>query len=170
MASTASPTFSQLGRSPSIGRPPAYTTDDLLAARNRKYVKWLHTLRIAIAAITLGASIAVIACEASSLKAFSASHLEPEWLLPLWPLNVDLRPAHTVLGCGITVAVFSLIYLTAAFIPMVYYTSPGCKLTLLILYVAAAQVPQPQPCRDHPLFPLPLRPPLHHHLFLHYHQ
>jgi len=119
LTSNTSPTFSQLGRSPSIGGPPAYTTDDLLAARNQKYAKWVNLLRIGIAAITLGASIAVIACVASSLKEYSASHLEPEWLLPLWPLIVDLRPAHAVLGCGIIIAAFSLVYLAAAFIPMV---------------------------------------------------
>ncbi|KAK4692325.1 hypothetical protein P7C71_g4852, partial [Lecanoromycetidae sp. Uapishka_2] len=118
MTANVSPTFSQLGRSPSIGGPPAYTTGDLLAARNQKYAKVIHLLRIAMAAVTLGASVTVIACEVSSLKEFSASHLEPEWLLPLWPLNVDLRPAHAVLGCGIVIAAFSLIYLAAALIPM----------------------------------------------------
>ena len=119
MTANTSPSFSQLGRSPSIGGPLAYTTDDLLAARNQKYAKGIHILRIALTALTLGASIAVIACEASSLQEFSASNLEPEWLLPLWPLNVDLRPAHAVLGCGVTIAVLTLIYLVAAFVPMV---------------------------------------------------
>ncbi|KAK3178068.1 hypothetical protein OEA41_000200 [Lepraria neglecta] len=117
MTSNTSPTFSTLGRSPSIG-PPAYTTDDLQAARNEEQARWLHLMRIAIAAITLGTSIAVISCIAVSLKAYSDSHLGAEWLLPLWPLHVDLRPSHTVLGCGTTISVFSLVYLAAAFIPM----------------------------------------------------
>lgn len=123
MTSNTSPTFSTLGRSPSIG-PPAYATDDLQAARNEKQARWLHLMRIAIAAITLGTSIAVISCIAVSLKAYSDSHLGAEWLLPLWPLQVDLRPSHTVLGCGTTIAVFSLIYLAAAFIPMVCFIHP----------------------------------------------
>ena len=76
-------------------------------------------LRIVIAGITLATSIAVIACAAVSLRAYTESSVDAEWLLPLWPLNVDLRPSHTVLGCGITIAVFSLIYLAAAFAPMV---------------------------------------------------
>ncbi|KAL2038993.1 hypothetical protein N7G274_008333 [Stereocaulon virgatum] len=117
MTSNMSPTFSALGRSPSIG-PPAYTTDDLQAARNEKQARLLHLMRIAIAAVTLGISIAVIACTAVSLKAYSDSHYGAEWLLPLWPLHVDLRPSHTVLGCGITIAVFGLAYLAATFIPM----------------------------------------------------
>ncbi len=113
-----SPTFSSLGRSPSIG-PPAYTTDDLLAARNQKYSRWVYLLRIAVAAITLAASIPVIACAGVSLHAYSDSHSNGDWLLPLWPTHVDLRPTHTVLGCGITIAILSIAYLAAAFAPMV---------------------------------------------------
>lgn len=122
MTSGASPTFSTLGRSPSIG-PPAYTTEDLLAAKYQKVSRWVHLMRVAIAAITLIASIAVIACVGASLRAYSNSRLEPEWILPLWPLDVDLRPSHAVLGCGITVALLSLGYLAVAFVPMVCRTS-----------------------------------------------
>ena len=118
MTSNSSPTFSSLGRSPSIG-PPAYTTDDLLAARNQKYSRWVYFLRIAIAVTTLATSIAVVACAGVSLHAYSDSHSNGDWLLPLWPLHVDLRPTHTVLGCGITVAILSIVYLAAAFAPMV---------------------------------------------------
>ena len=118
MSSNASPTFSSLDRSPSI-IPPAYTTDDLLAARNQKFSRWVYLFRIAIAATTLVASIAIIACAAVALHAYSDSHSNGDWLLPLWPLNVDLRPTHTVLGCGITIAVLSLGYLIVSFAPMV---------------------------------------------------
>ncbi len=117
--SSGSPTFSAMGRSPSIV-PPAYTTDDLLAARNQKFSRWVYLIRLGITAITLATSIAAIACAGVALRHYSNSHLGAEWLLPLWPLNVDLRPTHSVLGCGITVAVLSLVYLAAAFAPMVY--------------------------------------------------
>ena len=121
MTSSASPTFSTLGRSPSIG-PPAYTTDDLLAARYQKLSRWVHLVRVATAAFTFIASIAIIACVGASLRAYSSSRLEPEWILPLWPLNVDLRPSHAILGCGISVALLSLAYLAVAFVPMVRRT------------------------------------------------
>ena len=118
MTSTTSPTFSSLGRSPSIG-PPAYTTDDLLAAKYQKFSRWVQFMRVAIAASTLIVAVAIIACVGASLRAYSNSRLEPEWILPLWPLNVDLRPSHAVLGCGITVALLSLAYLAVASTPMV---------------------------------------------------
>ena len=123
MDSSVSPTFSSLGRSPSIV-PPAYTTDDLLAARNQKYSRWVYLFRIAIAATTLATSIAVIACAGVSLHAYSESHSNGDWLLPLWPTHVDLRPTHTVLGCGITIAIMSIAYLAAAFAPMVSEENP----------------------------------------------
>lgn len=121
MTSNTSPTFSTLGRSPSIG-PPAYTTDDLLAAKYQKISRWVHLMRIAIAAVTFIASVAIIACVGASLRAYSTSRLEPEWILPLWPLNVDLRPSHAILGCGIAVAILSIAYLAVAFVPMVCRT------------------------------------------------
>ena len=118
MTSTASPTFSTLGRSPSIG-PPAYTTDDLLAAKYQRFSRWVHLIRVTIAAVTVIASVAVIGCVGASLRAYSGSRREPEWILPLWPLDVDLRPSHAILGCGIAVAVLSLGYLAVASVPMV---------------------------------------------------
>ena len=121
MTSTTSPTFSTLGRSPSIA-PPAYTTDDL-TAKYQRLSRWVHLVRAAIAAISFIASIAVIACVGASLRAYSNSRLEPEWILPLWPLDVDLRPSHAILGCGIVVALLSLGYLAVASVPMVCRTS-----------------------------------------------
>ena len=79
-------------------------------------------MRVAIAAMTFIASIAMIACVGASLRAYSDSRLESEWILPLWPLNVDLRPSHAILGCGIAVALLSLAYLAVAFVPMVCRT------------------------------------------------
>ena len=99
----------------------SYTTDDLAHARYTKYSRGLEWVRIVLTVITLAISIAVTACAGVSLEAYSESHVQPDWLLPLWPLNVDLRPSHALLGCGITVIVLSLVYLIAAFAPMVSY-------------------------------------------------
>ena len=169
MTSNTSPTFSTLGRSPSIG-PPAYTTDDLLAARYQKFSKWVHLMRVAIAAITFIASIAIIACVGASLRAYAISRLEPEWILPLWPLNVDLRPSHAILGCGIAVALLSLAYLAVAFVPMVCRTVAITAAQHTNTYRIATKTPQYKPRVHRPLFPLPLRCPLYHHLRLGRHQ
>ena len=110
--------LSDYGKSPSLG-PPSYTTDDLANAKYSKYSRGLEWTRITLNVIILAVSVAVTACAGVSLRAYSKSHVQPEWLLPLWPLHVDLRPAHALLGCGITITVLSLIYLVAAFSPLV---------------------------------------------------
>ena len=169
MTSSTSPTFSTLGRSPSIG-PPAYTTDDLLAAKYQKFSRWVHLLRVAIAAVTFVASIAVIACVGASLRAYSNSRLEPEWILPLWPLNVDLRPSHAILGCGIAVAVLSLAYLAVAFVPMVCSTVTITIVQHTDYHHLATKTPQYEPSLHRSLFPLPLPCPIYRHLRLNHHQ
>ena len=120
----SSPNFSQYGHSPSIA-PPAYTTDDLLAAKYNKVSKWTTIIRVAIAFTSLCISVAVLGCAADSLQEYSYSNTEQPWLLPLWPTSVDLRPTHTILACGIVITVFSLAYLVLAFIPMVSHPSHG---------------------------------------------
>lgn len=145
----SSPTFSSLGRSPSFA-PPPYTTDDLLAARNQKFSRWVYLLRIGIAAITLGTSVAIVACAGVALRAYSESHLEPEWLLPLWPQNVDLRPTKTVLGCGVSILVLSLVYLAASFAPMACHLCTSIHIRMLtgprahqnsVLSISSPQLP-----------------------------
>lgn len=112
------PSFASSRRSPSQ-EPPAYTTDDILAYQHQKYSKLVSWLRIALSAIILVVSVAIIACSGSSLRAYSGSGLAREWWLPIWPLSVDLRPTHAVLSCGILLMIASLIYLAAALFPSV---------------------------------------------------
>lgn len=99
--------------------PPAYTTDDILAYQHQKYSKLVSWLRIALSAIILVISVAIIACSGSSLRAYSGSTFAGDWWLPIWPLIVDLRPTHAVLACGIVLMVASLLYLAAALFPSV---------------------------------------------------
>ena len=169
MTSTTSPTFSTLGRSPSIA-PPAYTTDDLLTAKYQRHSRWVNLVRAAIAAITFIASIAVIACVGASLRAYSNSRLEPEWILPLWPLDVDLRPSHAILGCGIVVALLSLGYLAVASVPMVCCTSAFKNVRSTDRYRVATKTPQHKPRLNRSFYPLLLRCPFHRHLRIGHHK
>ena len=117
-ATAHSSPYSNFGRSPSFD-PPSFTTDDLSVARYTKQSRMLEWLRIILSTITLATSIAITACAGVTLRAYSDSHVQPEWLLPLWPLAVDLRPTHAILACGVVIAVLSLVYLIVAFAPMV---------------------------------------------------
>ena len=127
--------FSSSRRDTSLD-PPAYTTDDILAAKYRKHSKYWQWIRVGIAAVTLAISISIIACAASSLRGYSDTHLGSEWLLPLWPLSVDLRPTHAVLACGIVVAIADILYLAPALFPSVRDPqSPDSNLLLIRSYL-----------------------------------
>jgi len=160
--------FSSSRRDTSV-EPPAYTTDDILAAKYRKLSKYWQWMRVGITAVTLAISIAIIACAASSLRGYSNTHLGSEWLLPLWPLSVDLRPTHAVLACGIVVAVADILYLAPALFPSVGYPQ-SLKFTLTNLNSSLAffQALPPQHCLHYLLLPMPQYHRLHYRLCQHH--
>ena len=101
--------------------PSASTTDDILAAKHRRYSQYWQWMRVGISTATLAISIAVVVCAGNSLRGYSDTHFGSEWLLPLWPLSVDLRPTHAVLACGIVIVLTDLLYLAPALYPSVSY-------------------------------------------------
>ena len=113
-----SSSFSQHGRSYSPN-PPSYTTEDLLTAKYLQVERIIHWMRTGVAFVSFGISIAVIACTGISLHQYSTSKASPQWVVPLWASNMDLRPSHSVLACGIITTILSLIYLVFAFTPLV---------------------------------------------------
>ncbi|KAL8719423.1 MAG: hypothetical protein Q9225_003566 [Loekoesia sp. 1 TL-2023] len=108
--------FQSASRIPS-STPPAYTPDDVLASRNQLHAKILHWMRIAISLITLLASIIIIAFSARALQTYTSTRDHAEWVLPLWPASVDLRPTHSILACGVILAVTSIAYVVVALAP-----------------------------------------------------
>lgn len=110
--------FQSTSRRPSQ-TPPAYSTNDVFATRNQRHAKVLHWLRVAMAVITLLASVVVMACAGKALTTYTSTRDNAEWILPLWPTSVDLRPTHAILACGILLAVGSIFYLVAALAPTV---------------------------------------------------
>ncbi|KAI4193749.1 MAG: hypothetical protein LQ350_008179 [Teloschistes chrysophthalmus] len=98
--------------------PPAYSRDDTLAERNQMHAKVLHWMRIAIALVSLVLSLIIIAFSGNVLRIYNDTRYNNvEWILPLWPATVDLRPARALVACGVVLAVFSLIYVVLALAP-----------------------------------------------------
>lgn len=115
--------FQSASRRPSQA-PPAYSPNDVLATKNQLHVKILHWLRIAIASITFIISVVILACSASALRTYTGTRYHAEWVLPLWPSVVDLRPTHALLACGIILSVTSIFYLVVALVPTVSHIPP----------------------------------------------
>ncbi|KAI4265690.1 MAG: hypothetical protein L6R38_009238 [Xanthoria sp. 2 TBL-2021] len=122
----------QSSRRPSQA-PPAYSPDDVLATQKQLHVKVLHWLRIAIASITFLVSIVIIACSATALRTYTNTRYNVEWILPLWPSTVDLRPTHALLACGVIVAVASIFYIVVAVAPTPLRSNRPLNLTFTIL-------------------------------------
>ena len=122
--------LSSFRRTPGF-EPPAYSPHDVLADRYRRFAGYLHWARIAVSSITLIAGVVVVACASSALRSYSSTQLDSQFMLPLWPSTVDLRPTHSILACGILITIFSLTYLLAALLPTVSPTQ-----VLLILSVS----------------------------------
>lgn len=110
--------FQSTSRRPSQ-TPPAYTPNDVFATRNQRQAKVLHWLRIATAVITLLASVVVLACAGRTLTTYSSTRDNAEWILPVWPASVDLRPTHALVACGVILTISNLFYLVAALAPTV---------------------------------------------------
>ncbi|KAI4186105.1 MAG: hypothetical protein L6R41_003677 [Letrouitia leprolyta] len=108
--------FQSTRRTPSQ-TPPAYSPNDVLASRNQSRAKLVHWLRIATSAVTLLASIIIIGCTAKALQTYNLTRDNADWVLPLWPASVDLRPTHALLACGVIITVSSLFYICTALVP-----------------------------------------------------
>lgn len=159
----------QSSRRPSQA-PPAYSPDDVLATQKQLHVKVLHWLRIAIASITFLVSIVIIACSATALRTYTNTRYNVEWILPLWPSTVDLRPTHALLACGVIVAVASIFYIVVAVAPTVSRTAPfnvSVKRTDRSS-TAPALESSSQPNIHHTRFPLAIHDHLHHRLRQHH--
>jgi len=110
--------LSSFRRNPSC-EPPAYSPHDVLADRYQRFAGYLYWARVAVSFITLVAGVVITACAGSALSSYSSTQLDSQFMLPLWPSTVDLRPTHAILACGIFITVFSLTYLLAALLPTV---------------------------------------------------
>lgn len=110
--------LSSFRRTPTC-EPPAYSPHDVLADRYQRFAGHLYWARVAVSFITLVAGIVITVCAGSALSSFSSTQLDPQYMVPLWPVTVDLRPTHAMLACGILITVFSLTYVLAAMQPTV---------------------------------------------------
>ena len=112
--------LSSFRRTPSF-EPPAYSPNDVLADRYQRFAGYLHWARIALSVITFIAGVVIIGCASSAWSSYSSTQLDSQFMLPLWPSSVDLRPTQATLACGILITVFSITYLLAALLPTVSF-------------------------------------------------
>ncbi|EEH34217.2 hypothetical protein PAAG_05266 [Paracoccidioides lutzii Pb01] len=88
--------------------------------------KIFHWIRTFISGLIFAIAVAVIGCEARSLRFYQETSPFKEWGLVLWPEYLDLRPTTALIACGSIIAVLTLAYLIMASLP-----SPHSRVILL---------------------------------------
>jgi len=83
----------------------------------------LRSIRIGLSVLTLAATIAILGTSGSALNTYERTYLSEEWLLPLWPIEFDIRPTKGLLGSAAVIAFFSLLVIGVSVMPMVSYSS-----------------------------------------------
>jgi hypothetical protein len=92
------------------------------SAQEEAYLKHASRLRIArlvLSALTIGTAIAAVAVTSHILKSYNDTHLGSNWHLPLWPINIDIRPTLGILIPAAIITVNCLCYVILAVIPSV---------------------------------------------------
>lgn len=76
---------------------------------NIRLANAVHSIRVTGTILALLAGIVTLSLSADTLAVYNTTHLPPDYLLPLWPENFDLRPTHAlVAGGGIVTAMNAL--------------------------------------------------------------
>ena len=69
--------------------------------------------------VTIATALAVVGLSGHVLKHYNDTRLGKEWHLPLWPINIDVRPTLGLLVPAAIIAFCTLFYVVAALVPSV---------------------------------------------------
>ena len=92
------------------------------SAQEEAYLKHASRMRIArlvLSVLTIGAAVAALGCTGDVLKHYNDTRLGKDWHLPLWPINIDLKPSLGILIPAAIVTFCNVFYIVAAVIPSV---------------------------------------------------
>ncbi|KAF7546465.1 hypothetical protein G7Z17_g8407 [Cylindrodendrum hubeiense] len=73
-----------------------------------------NSARLALTALALGAGITILGISADAVTTYNATHVPDDFLLPLWPSNMDLRPTVALVAGSTIVIVANAISLLAS--------------------------------------------------------
>jgi len=86
--------------------------------------KRLRIAQLAISALCLVFSIAVVATAGHSLQVYRQQREDKNpWWLPLWPGHFDISGTHVLIGTGSVIIALNIIYLTVSLVPKVFQHS-----------------------------------------------
>ncbi|KID89185.1 hypothetical protein MGU_03870 [Metarhizium guizhouense ARSEF 977] len=77
-------------------------------------VKLIHSLRTGLTVLALAAGIAILGLSADTLSVYNATHLPADFLLSLWPENLDIRPTTSLVVGSAIVTAMNVVSLVAS--------------------------------------------------------
>jgi len=84
---------------------------DLKLQTKLRLIGIVHGLRVGLTVLALAAGIAILGLAADALAIYRQTHLPADFFLPLWPEDLDLRPAVALVAGGVVVAVANVVSL-----------------------------------------------------------
>lgn len=82
----------------------------------------IDSARLGLTVLGLAAGLTILGVSADSLAVFHATYVPEDWLLQLWPANLDVRPTVALVVGSALVIVANLVSLIAGKIPTVRRT------------------------------------------------
>lgn len=73
----------------------------------------------ALTILALVAGVSILGLSADALKTYNETHVPPEYLLPLWPEQLDLRGNVSLVACSAIVVAVSLVALASSRLSLV---------------------------------------------------
>lgn len=96
----------------------SYASDEAESSFLRRD-RYLRVVRLGLAVLIFSLGVSIIGCEAAPLHHYRQTSIYEQAWLPLWPLNLDVRPTIAILACGCVVAALNLVYIVVALLPSV---------------------------------------------------
>ena len=96
----------------------SYASDEAESSFLRRD-RYLRVVRLGLAALIFSLGVSIIGCEGVPLHHYRQTSVYEQAWLPLWPLNLDVRPTIAILACGCVVAALNLVYIVVALLPSV---------------------------------------------------
>ncbi|TVY21818.1 hypothetical protein LARI1_G000236 [Lachnellula arida] len=82
--------------------------------KNAKTARLVESARLALTALALCSSIAILGTSGDTLSVFNTTHLSNDSILSLWPAKFDLRPTVALVVCSAIVVFASALSLAAS--------------------------------------------------------
>lgn len=100
--------------------------DDRQTAPKVGMLRAVDTIRVGLTVLALAAGAAVLGLGADTLAVYKATSLPGDYLLHLWPEEFDIRPATSLIACGVLVFVANSLALAMSKVSFV----SRCRATL----------------------------------------